>query len=74
MKLKEWRKANRYTLPAFVELLEEKGEVKVTTRTVHNWETGFTEPSIEKLEAIRKVTEEQVLAGDFLAVVRPSKP
>ncbi|MDR3620514.1 MAG: helix-turn-helix transcriptional regulator [Paludisphaera borealis] len=68
MTLKEWRKKNRYTLPAFVTLLEKDGNVKVTTRTVHNWETGFTEPSIEKLEAIRLVTEGQVLAGDFLGI------
>jgi hypothetical protein len=60
MNLKQWRKDNRYTLPAFVELLEDKGEVRVTPRTVHNWEIGFCEPSIKKLEAIRKVTNDQV--------------
>lgn len=70
MTLREWRKRNRYTLPAFVELLAEQGEVKVTTRTVHKWERGVTEPSIKKLEAIRRVTEGEVMVGDFL-VAKP---
>jgi hypothetical protein len=36
MKLKGWRIANRYALPASARLLAEKGEVKVTPQAIQN--------------------------------------
>lgn len=66
--LNQWRKDNRYTLPAFAKLLREKGEVKVTTRTIHNWEIGFCEPSLVKADAVKRVTGGEVLPESFIQV------
>jgi hypothetical protein len=66
MNLKDWRIANRSTKRAFVKLLAEKGQIKVTPRTIHNWETGFSMPSLAKAEAIRKVTGGKVKPETFM--------
>lgn len=65
MNLKEWRKANRYTLKAFQDKLAKAGLV-VTTRTLMNWEAGDTLPSLEKAAFIRKATGGKVNPASFL--------
>jgi transcriptional regulator with XRE-family HTH domain len=66
MNLKQWRKANRYTLPAFQKLLFEIGNLEVTIRTLMNWEKGHSLPSLEKAEAVRKATGGKVRPESFV--------
>ena len=65
MKLKDWRLENRYSLPAFARHLVEVAGIRVTGRTIHNWEIGHSLPSLEKAEAIRKATGGKVKADSF---------
>lgn len=65
MTLKQWRKDNRYTIPAFLGLLEKKGLI-VTQRTVINWEKGFCKPSLDKAEKIREATGGKVKPASFI--------
>ena len=66
MTLKQWRKANRYTLAAFQVRLKEVSNLDVTTRTLMNWEKGRSLASLEKAEAVRKATGGKVTPFSFV--------
>jgi hypothetical protein len=66
MTLKEWRLANRYSRPAFLELLEEQGKVKVSLRSLVYWEENTYKPrDAEVFQAIRRVTKGKVRPESF---------
>lgn len=66
MKLKDWRTENRYTLPGFARFLKKETGIAVTGRTIHNWETGASSPSLRKAEAVRQVTRGKVKPESFV--------
>lgn len=64
--LKEWRTANRYTRPAFLNLLGKEG-VKVSLRSLVYWEEKVFRPRDKHVvEAIRRVTGGEVKPESFL--------
>lgn len=66
MTLNEWRKANRYSLPAFADLLFKKAGRRITHQTLSNYERGRTVPDVETADAIRRITGGKVRPDSFL--------
>lgn len=64
MTLEEWRKANRYSRPAFLKLASPKG-LTISVQTLYNWETGRFQPDVSEAEIIRQITGGKVLPASF---------
>ena len=53
-RIKRARGLKKLSRRAFVAALEEKG-LRLTERTVQNWETGFTEPRYSQIVIVREI-------------------
>ncbi|OJW21204.1 MAG: hypothetical protein BGO49_24640 [Planctomycetales bacterium 71-10] len=61
-----WRKANRYSHAGFAGLLAEKFPgITVSKQAVSAWEQLLARPTPDKIAAIEKLTDHEVLAEDF---------
>ena len=66
-KFSEWLKKNRYSSRFFADAMaRELGLERFSSNTVDNWRRGKASPRDRALIAIKKITQNEVTADDFL--------